>query len=125
MTCSPLKKSVRVPRASHQFLQPDLLERRTQRRTLSWGGNSPENCHHRGPLAKSPYVTTSCCQEPLSNTSQLLDTVRRVTSAIRVTSLATRPISLGIERSWGAYPDCRSLPSSPAAAQFPMSTSLA
>jgi hypothetical protein len=34
-----------------------------QQRSLSRARSSPENRHRQGPLPKSPYVTTTCCQE--------------------------------------------------------------
>jgi hypothetical protein len=35
------------------------VERRTQQRSLSRARSSPENRHRRGPLPRSPYVTTT------------------------------------------------------------------
>jgi hypothetical protein len=34
-----------------------------QQRSLSRAQSSPENRHRQGPLPRSPYVTTTCCQE--------------------------------------------------------------
>jgi hypothetical protein len=49
-----------------------------QQRSLSRAQSSPENRHRQGPLPRSPYVTTTCCQEaPQSYKPYLCVSVRR------------------------------------------------